>query len=233
MIYLVHGDDIAKSRALIANQQKKLGVEKRTEVVLGETGIVSIIETSKSGDLFGNPPFLVVDASKASKTVLDEFANSIEKIGKDAVLIIFFNKELTKTNPVLQKVIPLDIKTSLSVKTVEGNVFKFVDALFSKNRKTAYSQLQNLYKEDADPFYIFSMIVYGIRNLANVAFKSATVFKMNPYVKTKAESQLKNFDETTVKEIYSKLYELDKKAKTGALEPDLALTLAIEKVLNS
>ncbi|NMB70017.1 hypothetical protein GYA27_02340 [candidate division WWE3 bacterium] len=233
MIYLVHGDDIAKSRALIANQQKKLNVEKRTEVVLGETDTISIIEASKSGDLFGNSPFLVVDASKASKTVLDEFANNIENIGKNAVLIIFFNKELTKTNPVLQKVIPLDIRTSLSIKTAEGNVFKFVDALFSKNRKATYTQLQNLYKEDADTFYIFSMVVYGIRNLANVAFKSAAVFKMNPYVKTKAEAQLKNFDETTIKEIYSKLYELDKKTKTGALEPDLALTLAIEKVLNS
>jgi len=233
MIYLVHGDDIVKSRALIANQQKKLNVEKRTEILLGETSVTAIIEMSKSGDLFGNSPFLVVDASKASKVVLDEFSQALDKINESTTLIIFFNKELTKTNPILQKVIPLNIKNALSVKTIEGNVFRMVDALYSKNRKSTYTELENLYKEGNDAFYIFSMVIYGIRNLATLVFNSPNENKMSTFVKSKAKEQLKKFDEESIKNLYSYFYDLDKKTKTGAIDSDLALTLAIEKVLNS
>lgn len=233
MIYLVHGDDIAKSRALITNQQKKLGVEKRTELILGDVTPQQFLESTRTGDLFGNAPFVVVDASKASKSVLEEFSEVLPQINKQSTIIIIFSKELTKTNPILQKATTLDIRTSLAVKTLEGNVFKFVDALYSKNRKHTYTELQNLYKEDADPFYIFSMLVYGLRNLGMVAFESPAGFKMNPYVKTKTSEQLKNFNEQKIKQIYTTLYDLDKKTKTGAIDADLALTLAIEKVLNS
>lgn len=233
MIYLVHGDDIAKSRALIANQQKKVGVEKRLEIQLEETEVELILEKSRSADLFGNFPFIVVDCTKASKAQIQQFADTLEKINAECTLIIYCNKELTKTNPILQKVATMNVKTALSVKPIEANIFKMVDTLYSKNRQGTYKELENLYKEDNDPLYILSMLVYGARNLAYLSFDSPSAAKMSPYIKSKANEQLKKFSQTEIKDIYAALYDLDKKAKSGALDSDLALTLAVEKVLNS
>ncbi len=233
MIYLVHGDDVAKARALIANQQKKLEIEKRIELDLNDKSVKDMLEATNGSDLFGNIPFVVAQVPKNSKTIYEELATNLHKVNAQSILILLFDKEITKTNPINQKIPELNIKTMLVNKVPEGNVFKFVDALFSKNRSDTYRELENLLKEDTDNFYILSMITYGIRNMATVAFESPGADKMNPYVKTKTKGQLKNFTLDNIKKIYTDLFNLDKQAKTGITDPDIALTLAIEKVLNS
>lgn len=233
MIYLVHGDDLAKSRALITAQQKKLNIEKRTEFNLTDTTIAEILNVCNSNDLFGGTPFVVVEISKAAKSELDSLADMLGKIQDACTLIILSEKELTKTNPLLLASKNLAIKTNMSNKSLEGNVFNFVDELLKKNRQKAYTHLETLYKENADSFYIFSMILFGLRNIAHVIFESPNLAKMNPFVKNKAVSIAKQYSNEKISFLISEMYKLDKKVKTGQIDADVMVTLAMEKVLNS
>jgi DNA polymerase III delta subunit len=233
MIYLVHGDDLVKSRSLILNQQKKADVEKRIELYLSDTTPQEIVERSCSNDLFGTAPFMVVDTTGTNKGVQDGLAGVLEKVPAAATLIIMADKEMSSVNPILQKVTKLNGKIILNNKIVDGDIFKFIDLLFLKDRNQTYKEYEKLIKKESDPFYIFSMIIYGLRNNAVLLFASPSAEKMNPFVKMKTSRQLKYFTEESIKKMYSGLYDLEKQAKTGEVEPDLFITLAIEKVLNS
>lgn len=233
MIYIVHGDDFVKSRALIVNQQKKLGVESKTEINVSEISPLELYEKCSAAGLFGDLPFIVLNISDAGNKNLEPYLETAKKIPSDATLIILSSKSLPKTNVFIKNAQTLDAKIHTNEKTPEGNVFRFVDTLFTKNRKSAYKELNNLLTENNDPFYIFSMILYGLRNIAGYIFGSPSFHKQKPFVKGKAKTQSAGFSENKIKNLYFYLYNLEKKAKTGEITPDLLLTLTVEKVLNS
>ena len=98
MIYIVHGDDLSKSRALIQNQQKKLNIETRIEINITDTTPEDIYEKSHSNDLFGNPPFIVLDVTGLGRANADKFIEKLEQIPLATTLIILSGKSLPQTN---------------------------------------------------------------------------------------------------------------------------------------
>ena len=118
-------------------------------------------------------------------------------------------------------------------KFAEGNVFRFIDALYSKNRLHTYKELNKLRIEDYDDFYILGMVYYGLRSLAKVLWNAPSSRNYKPFQRSKLETQLQNFNQQTIKTLFAQLYTFEKKAKTGVIAAGLAVTLTIEKVLNS
>ncbi|OGC62960.1 hypothetical protein A2264_03720 [candidate division WWE3 bacterium RIFOXYA2_FULL_46_9] len=112
-----------------------------------------------------------------------------------------------------------------------GNIFKFIDSLFNKDRVGTYKELTSLAKDDVDNFYIFSMILYGLRNLIHADIKSVKFQQMQSFQQTKLSQQTKKFGESKLKNLLEELYLLDKRVKTGEIDADLMITIAIEKVL--
>jgi DNA polymerase III delta subunit len=232
MIYIVHGDNSSQSRALILNQQKKLGVETRIEIEADQITPEQLYEKTVSSDLFGNLPFIVLDVTNINKQAQELFIKIFKRIPDKTNLIIYSQKTLTKTSPILTMVDDSDVKLVASSKETKSNIFKFVDNLFYKNRSETYLELEKLVHENADPFYIISMILYGARTLANYIYDSPAAVSMKPFVKSKVEKQSKAFTKDSVKTIFNNLYEIDKKTKVGELSPDLAVTIAVEKILS-
>jgi len=232
MVYIVHGENFVKSRAQVINQQKKLGNIVKTELDISQISPADFRSAVSSGDLFGGIPFVVLDITAAGRMNLDEYFEVIKKAQKKTHIVILSGKELSKTNKFLKEANALGAKVIKNDNDLDVNIFKFVDAVFYKNRKATYTELEKLMTAEENPIYILSMVIYGARNIALIKFKAPSASKMNPFAKSKAKKQAEKFTEEKIKEILECLYELDKKSKNGEVSQEIIIPLAIETVLN-
>lgn len=230
MIYIVHGENVSKARTLILNQQRSQNVETRKEFDTAKISPQQLSDALSTTDLFGGTPFVVLNITKAAKTDTDKFVEVIKKAPKNATLILLSEKDLTNTSPFI-KTLP-GAKILATPEELDASVFKFIDTVFSKKRISAYKELLRLKDAQADDFYLFSMLLYALRNVAYVKFSSSLTAKMAPFARGKALSQAKQFNESQVRKLFAQFSELDKKAKTGGIPPELLVTATIEKVLN-
>ena len=233
MIYIVHGDDFTKSRNLVLNQQKNLDVETRTELEIGNLTPEEIYSLTHSSGLFGEGQFLVLNISKAGHTNLDPFIEKLTKIPDNIILIILSDKSLSGTNTFIKNASKLNAKIILNQKVPLSNTFKFIDAVFYKQRDTAYRELSKLTDDRVDSLEIFSMILWGLRNVAQAKFENKKFFSGRDFVKNKANTQSKLFTTESIKSLFSVFSNMDKELKTGGLDVGLLVPMAVEKVLNS
>lgn len=233
MIYILHGENISKSRSLIVNQQKKLAIETKTEVDINDITANQLYEMGVAGSLFGDMPFIVLDVTAYRKQSAEDYINALNRLPTETNIIIFAQKTLSKTNPFLSSAEILNAKVLTNTIEEDSNVFRFVDNLFAKNRTATYQELNRLENAGTDQFWIFSMILYGLRNIFNYVYDSPKLDKMKSFQIDKLKKQSEKFSKETVQKLFNDLYGIEKRAKTGSIEIDMFLTSAIEKVLNS
>ncbi|MFZ5424488.1 MAG: DNA polymerase III subunit delta [Patescibacteria group bacterium] len=231
MLYIIHGDDEVSSRKqLLVLKSKYVNFPSR-ELAFTDTTPQGLLNACVSFDVFDGAPLILFDISKAGRASLDDYLNVCSSLPEESVLIVFSNKLLTKTNPFIKNALKLKAQVFTSQAYKNTNIFSFVDAVFYGNRKQAYLELKKLLIEKEDPFYIFTMLLYGLRNLALGSYNAPGYSKMSPFVKSKVNKQLAGFSSADIKDLYSYFYELDKRAKTGQVSSDLLIPLSIEKVL--
>lgn len=231
MIYIVHGNNYATSRTQTLNLQKKHLAETREELSINELSPLELLGKYQAKDLFGKNPFIILDISLAGRMKLDEYITVLKKVPTDAVLIILSSKELSKANAFIKSALELKTQVLVNNKIPTSNVFSFVDAVFSKKRENTYRELKNLIEDGEDEFYLFSMILYGLRNIAYCKFNSPNVNKMAPFTKSKAQKQSDQFSEEQIKTLFKELYEIDKGVKTGIVVQSIFLISTIEKII--
>jgi len=233
MIYIVHGDDIVKSRFQIINQQKKLDAKNKVELDINEITPAELHQVVYSNDLFGNTPFIVLNITRARRLNLKPFAEIVLNTPEKTNLIVLAEKELPKSNAFIKLSKNKNIKVLVNKSTPKGNVFKFMDSVFYKQREVAYQEYGKLLAEDMSPFEIFSKILFGLNAVLNVTFDSPSVGKLHPFVKSKALRQAKSFSKESLIKLLDELYSLDKQVKTGGIDIENLIPLVIEKVLDS
>ncbi len=233
MIYIVHGDDYAKSRRLIVNQQKKVSIGLRVERDALEFSPRELYETACTFDIFGNPPFIVLNIPHTKMENADDFIKVMKKIPQETMLIVLCNRELGRTNAFYKNASALKAKVALNSKPQISNIFTFVDSVFYKNKRAAYEELEKLAEEGADTFYILSMLLYGLRNIAHAKFSTVEFAKKSNFVREKALSQAEKYTHKDVRELFDFMYQMDKKLKTGLISQELALVYTLEKILNT
>jgi DNA polymerase III delta subunit len=233
MIYIVHGDDFTKSRNLILNQQKKLEIDSRNEMDISNLSPEDLFSHVHSSGLFGENQLLVLNISKAGRTNLEPFLEKLKKIPENIILIILSDKTLTNNNVFIKNASKLEAKVIFNEKTPLSNTFRFVDAVFYRQRDKAYRELSKLLGDQTEPFEIFSMLVWGLRNVAQAKFDNQKFFRGRDFIKNKVYAQSKLFSTESLKKLYKTLSDMDRDVKTGGIDPDLLIPLAVEKVLNS
>ncbi len=209
MIYLVHGENLSQSRNIILNQQKKLGVPNRIELSVADTPPEQLLVSCSSFDIFGTPPFVVLDISLAGRKNLDDYIEPLKKIPPESTLIILAARNLPASSPFIKKSAELNLKVVLNERKPTSNIFKFIDSLFNANRNSTYKELQKLTIEDQDPFYMFSMILYGVRK------------------------NHRKFGEEGFKKVIKEMYDIDKAVKTGGISTEVFIPFAVEKLLEA
>lgn len=231
MIYIVHGENTAKSRALINNQQKKLNITNSKEINLEDFSPQELSTIVNSNSLFEDKTFITINITAAKST--EDHLTVIKNKSDNTIIIIYSEKNIPKTNIFIKQAESIGAKIVENIKEHDENIFKFVDTLFYKNRTETYKEYEKLLKSETDFFYIFTMILYGLRNISKGFYKSPSFEKGSPFTKGKVTTQLKGFNETTILKLYENFYKLEKKLKTGQIDPENAVFLGIENVLNS
>jgi DNA polymerase III delta subunit len=231
MLYLLHGNDVSATRNYIVSFIAEKNAYKK-EVSLADFAETNFLSEMLAVSMFDSTYVFVIDVSDNFDDIeatLEVFSTAVPQ---STDIILFSGKTIPKNNKTYKSLVGADAKV-VSFKKEEntGLIFKFVDSVFELNRKKTYLQAQQLFNQDVVPFYIFSMLLYGLRNVAHAKFNSAKFNKMSPFVKNKSKKQAENFTEAQVLNLFEVFYKLDVKVKTGVILPDLLVSLAIESVL--
>jgi DNA polymerase-3 subunit delta len=107
------------------------------------------------------------------------------------------------------------------------NIFEIIDAIANKNTSKAVRLLYNYLDADGDPYYIFSMILFQLRNLLRVKSltKNAVPYPdilkrtgLKPFVLKKTYEQCRKSDLDELQHLFIRLAELDIEAKSGKFD---------------
>src|SRR3990167_2137592 len=217
MIYILHGDNLPKSRDFILDLERSLGDCAKFEFRALDTLSEKIEEVGLSVDMFGRPKLIVIDISGAGRMNLTGYKDVAKRISDYANVVILSGSELTKGNEFIKSSQEIGAKVIINKTPATSNIFAFVDAVVAKNRSLSYLELKNLLLSGEDDIYLLTMLTYGLRNLS--------------YAKNKVQSATSKYSEVGIKEIYKYFYDLDLKAKTGGYPDGILVPLAIEKML--
>ncbi len=121
----------------------------------------------------------------------------------------------------------------------DTNIFKTLDALAQKDKRTALKLIHQHLNQGEDQFYLFSMLVYQVRTLLKLKdliekgtpyYNLAKASGLHPYVVKKSSSQLRNFSLEGLKKIYQRLLDIDFKVKAGLLDSPTAMDLLVAEI---
>jgi DNA polymerase-3 subunit delta len=125
-----------------------------------------------------------------------------------------------------------DVKLLVKAK-IDSTMFETIEALASGNKSQALKLFHEQLEKGEDPYYILSMYVYQIRTLLKIGdffwqgmtmpAQIAQASGLHPFVVQKSLSQVRNLSEAKVKKMFQDLANIDSSAKTGKVDPILAL----------
>ena len=122
---------------------------------------------------------------------------------------------------------------------LDTNIFKTIDALAQRDKRTAFKLLHQHLEQGENEIYLLSMFVYQIRTLIKLKdlmdrgtpyFNLAKKAGLHPFVVQKSSAQLRNFSLDQLKKIYQRLLEIDLGIKRGRWDGPTALDLLIAEI---
>jgi DNA polymerase III delta subunit len=112
-----------------------------------------------------------------------------------------------------------------------SNIFRFLDSILEKRRKEVYSELSRLSEDSVDYFYIFSMLIYLLRNITYAKYQTAQFSKLKDFQKSKYKAFSDRLPPYELQKVYSSFVNLNCQCVTGEIGPDLMVSLGIERLL--
>lgn len=118
----------------------------------------------------------------------------------------------------------------------EQNIFELVDALGQKRTQRALELLHEQLRQNANEFYLLSMItrqyriLLQVRDLMTRGMGADAIQKqlgLHPFVAKKMSEQARGYSVDQLENIMRQLLEVDVNLKTSKLEPTLALNLLV------
>lgn len=127
---------------------------------------------------------------------------------------------------------------NLTVKTIEIDIFKLIDAIVKGNREEGIELYHEMLKVNEEPIKIVIMlanqfrIMYQSKELLRKGYSEkdiANSLKIHPYRVKLAIQNSKNYDSKTLLKFIDELADIDLGIKTGSINKNLALELFILK----
>ncbi len=122
---------------------------------------------------------------------------------------------------------------------IEVNIFKTLDALAQRDKKTALKLLHEHLNQGENEIYLLTMFIYQLRGLLKLKdlISRGTPYHtlakksgLHPYAVKKNWSVLQNFSLDQLKRIYQRLLEIDLAIKKGRLDGPTALDLLVAEI---
>ena len=122
---------------------------------------------------------------------------------------------------------------------LDANIFKTLDALAQRDKKTALWLIHEHLERGDNEMYLLSMLAYQLRNLIRLKdliergepyYSLSQKSGLHPYVVKKSSEQLRNFTLDDFKKIYRRLAEIDFKIKVGLTDGPTAIDLLVAEL---
>ncbi len=194
-----------------------------------------------------NQEFNLLSEEKVKKWIGKEVEKFDCKISQEASELLFnyvgsdlwqLSNEIKKLVNFKKNIGKKDVETLVRPK-IETDIFKTIDAIAKRDKKTAFNLIKKHLEKGDSPLYILSMINFQFRNLLivknfveeytpyNLIIKKSN---LHPFVVKKSYQQSKQFDFRELKKIYQRILKVDFEIKTGRVNPQIGLELFIAKI---
>jgi len=228
-------------------KKNKLKDNQDIILVIIQEGKLAISSFKSKLSMFGE--FAPLKGTELVNWVKNEFNRNNAKIGQGAIrkLIAYIGSDLWQMNSEIGKLASYkkgeEIKEEdidLLVKAnLDTNIFKTLDALAQRDKKSALRFLHEHLNQGENEIYLFSMLTYQVRTLLKLKdlmekgtpyYSLAQKSGLHPFVVKKSSQQLRNFSLEGLKKIYQRLLDIDFKMKIGQLDGPIALDLLVAEI---
>jgi DNA polymerase-3 subunit delta len=168
---------------------------------------------------------------RAAHLLATNIGNDLRQLDREIEKLVLYQGDET---PIGEQEVSL-----LCPAVVEASIFDLVDALGSRNSRTAAQHLQRKLQDGADPMQLFAMIVRQFRLLIQVKELSeegqsqaaiGKSLKIHGFIAGKLLAQSQRFNLSQLEQIYGHLLEIDVGVKTGKSDLATALQLLVAGV---
>jgi len=193
--------------------------------------------------------FSLLRGSALASWAKKEFKKNEAEINSEAFkkLIAYVGNDLWRLSGEINKLVNYrggeEIKEEdidLLVKAnLDANIFKTLDALAQRDKKTALWLIHEHLERGDNEMYLLSMLAYQLRNLIRLKdliergepyYSLSQKSGLHPYVVKKSSEQLRNFTLDDLKKIYRRLAEIDFKIKVGLTDGPTAIDLLVAEL---
>jgi len=209
MFLLILGEDVTASRNYIYNLKKSYKEKQHRVMDISPSDLETEMKNEMGISLFGEPTIYFTSGLLGywSKRKIKHAEGMKTLIDHKSVKII--NWEDGKS------LYDLKLKSAPHIKEFKLNtsVFDLQDMLMPGKKVQFIEKLNNL-KETQDPFLLYTLIHRHTR-LMLLLNTNQNPGRVNPYVKSKAESQARRWESTKLAQFYLGLTKIDQAVKTS------------------
>jgi DNA polymerase III subunit delta len=186
--------------------------------------------------------FGMLTGAKLKSWIAQEFKRYNTPVTSEAVefLVQAIGSDLWQMSQRVQQLVAFQGKEQVTQSNVavfvqtkkDTHIFTTIEAVAKKDKKQALALLQEHIAQGAAPLYLLSMMAFQFRTLLEIKdladknmspSRIATKAKLHPFVVQKGYRLSQGFTMQELVEVYGKLADIDKKAKTGRVIPVQAL----------
>ena len=203
----------------------------------------------KHGAVVQCSPLKGKELSEWIKRKVSEYGKTIDHAAIEKIMmsgdlnLTFLRAEIEKFTAYLggENNITAETVEQLFSGDLQSSVFTMLDALAEGSPGRARVMLDRLLQSNEKPLQILAMLFRHYRLLLNViALENrvvapkdmAALLGVPPFAATRLRRQASLYSSAILAEVIHTLYETDKKIKTGRLEPNRALFIALERINN-
>ena len=219
MLTIIHGSDTTQSRKYFIDEKNKI----KDAILLDadKVNLTDLTQILEGGGLFGETKYLFIEQllTKRKKSAeLENILKYLETNAAEHTIILWESKELERSafNTFKKAIIkPFKLPQTL---------FQLLDAIQPGNGKLLI-KLFHLTVEITESEMVFFMLIRQIRILLALSGTADTpideVKRIQPWQKSKLESQARRFNTAHLLDLYDKLFAIEAGQKTGTLTTSL------------
>lgn len=228
MITLFHGEDVIASRQALTGLRQTYA--QLSVIEFGEGGLTEMVRVADGADLFSDRKLLVVELPNPVSAKKLDYLSYLKNKPPSTHLVFWVGG----TVPEDAELIRVAQREGWSIRFFDKfnrqTVFVFVDAVFSRNRRSALSGLKRLSDSGENLVGIISLIVFRVRTILWRKLGCACFGKLKPFLKSRVSQQADLFTEREVREIYRLCAGTDREVKNGSLDATLGIVSLVERI---
>jgi DNA polymerase III delta subunit len=230
MLYLLHGENVGASRQALVDLKKNYAADSISVFDTKKFDEDEFARVCETPSLLSDRRLIVVEGKLPQSAI----SNQQLTISNATDVVFWLGEEVKPSNKLFKLVKSAGGQIRHFRPTIPKHVFGFLDALGYKNKQKSFLELHRLLDQGESSIYLLTMIAWQMRNLLRVKLYNGggPKPKAAPFVLRKAKSQVKNFEEEELVEVFHKLLEAEIALKTTPQEPKLVLDMLVKTIVN-